>query len=174
MGELSDEDKLRMWVAIDKRSESEAQQLWGWVRELDRTARTLATHGKAAGPNTMTAFWIKLCGTLVEAGRYYDDMIGLMNPLSPTSSQNVKDVHAVRAVITAMRDALTEDQLIWLHYRRDVECHVWQTLYDLRAKDGKVQDHRKFELLGGKRLHARRHDASALHAGVIVARLCMG
>lgn len=153
MAELSDEDKARVWLAISERSEVKAQQLFNWVQELDRTARTLATHGKAAGVDTMTAFWIKLHGTLVEVARYYNDMCEMMNPLTPTSSRNVKDAHAVRAAIIAMRDALDEEQLIWVHYRRDVECHVWQTLYDLRVKDGKVQDHRKFDLLGGKRLH---------------------
>ena len=64
--------------------------MWGWVQELDRTARTLVARGKAAGVDTMTAFWIKLHGTLVEVGRYYENMCGMMNPLTATASANVR------------------------------------------------------------------------------------
>jgi hypothetical protein len=138
--------------------------MWNWVQELDRTTRTLAVHGKAAGPDAMTVFWIKLHGTLVEVGNNYEYLCGLMGPVTPTSSRDIRDAHAVRAEITEMRNALNEDQLMWVHYRRDVECHVWQTLYDLRVKDKKVQDHRKFELLGGRKMHVDEFNkrASAL------------
>jgi hypothetical protein len=151
--ELSEADKVEMWFAISDRAETKAQQMWNWVQELNRTAVTVAALGKAAGVDTITAFWIKLHGTLVEIGRYYEDMCSRMNPLTPTASRNVKDVHAVKAAITAMRDSLDEDRLIWVHYRRDVECHVWQTLYERRVHKGKIDRHREFALLGGKRLH---------------------
>ena len=59
----------------------------------------------------------------------------------------------------AARAALDEDERLWLHYRRDTECHVWQESYELQlGGKGRLKEERKFSLLGGKTLHVDEID----------------
>jgi len=67
-------------------------------------------------------------------------------PTPPTSAVG-RAVLTVRDALRAVRAALDEDDCIWLHYRRDTECHVFQDAYDLSVRNGKSKEQRRFELI---------------------------
>lgn len=162
MGELSVDDRERLKNAIVERSEIRAQQALQWVRELYRVAGELSARGTAAGVDTQSIFWIRLHGVLVEVGENYEDSCKLMAEYGVTTLSIGRHTLAVRDAIRAIRDSMDEDERLWVHYRRDTECHVWQESYELslRKKSGTLKEVRAFALLG-KELHVDDIDKRA-------------
>lgn len=149
---LSAPDTQRLKDAIYERSEIRAHQARQWVSELVRVSGTIAAQGTAAGADTITAFWIRLFGVLSEVGESYEYVCKLADDCGASDTPLARDGRMVRDALRAMRDSMDEDELIWLHYRRDCECHVWQKSYELgRTKNG-LKEKRGFDLLGGKEL----------------------
>lgn len=161
MGELSADEKERLKSAIYERSEIRAKQALQWVQELNRTAGELTSRGTAAGVDTTTVFWIRLHGVLVEVGGSYEYTCKLADDCGASSAKLAIDSRVVRDAIRSMRDSMNEDELLWVHYRRDTECHVWQESYELGRKKNGLKETRKFELLGGKELHVDDIDERA-------------
>ncbi|MGE0396461.1 MAG: hypothetical protein AB7T06_07065 [Kofleriaceae bacterium] len=64
-----------------------------------------------------------------------------------------RDSHVVRDALHAVRDSMSEDERMWLHYRRDVECHVWQDAYELNRRGNGLKEKRRFALLSGQEMH---------------------
>jgi hypothetical protein len=160
MGELSAVDRERLRAAIADRGDIHAQQALQWVQELHRTSSELAAHGTAAHADTRTVFWIRLLGVLVEVGESYEYLCKLADDSGAGATPLATDARAVRDAIRATIGSMDEDQRMWLHYRRDVECHVWQSSYELnRGKNG-LKETRYFALLG-KEMHVDEFDTRA-------------
>jgi hypothetical protein len=141
-------------MAIAERGETRAQLALQSVQNLHRTASQLASLPvamAAAAVDTQTVFWIRLHGVLTEVGDSYEYVCNL--------GSRDRDVLAVRDAIRALRAALDEDECLWVHYRRDTECHVWQDTYELGVgRRGGLREERRFALLGGKTLHVDEID----------------
>lgn len=147
---LSPPDTQRLRDAIIDRSEDRAEQARQWVSELVRVSRTVAAQGASA--DTITVFWVRLFGVLNEVAESYEYVCKLADDCGASHKPMAQDARVVRDALRAMRDSMDEDELIWLHYRRDCECHVWQKSYELgRTKTG-LKEKRGFDLLGGKEL----------------------
>jgi hypothetical protein len=65
--------------------------------------------GKDFDPTHAGVFWLRLYGVLVDLPDYLVDISGSAPAM---------------AAIEQVRAALSRDELIWTHYRRDAECHV--------------------------------------------------
>jgi len=184
MNPLSVPDTQRLKDAIYDRSEIRAQQAFQWVRELVRVSSTVATQGAAAGADTITVFWVRLFGVLSEVGESYEYVCKLADHCGASDEPLARDARVVRDALRAMRDSMDEDELIWLHYRRDCECHVWQESYALSRKKNGLKEKRVFGLLGDKELtvdefdkrasamlrkHGRSEAALAVHFAKLVA-----
>ena len=153
---LAPPDQQRLQDAIEDRSESRAHLARQWVRELGRTAEQVARDGSDSAVDTRSVFWIRLYDTLATLGEHYAFAAELGSRLAVS----------VRDAIAAAAGSLTDDERLYLHYRRDVECHVWQTYYELRSDSAnkKLVEYRQFALLCGQRIHVDEFDrrASAL------------
>ncbi len=161
MGQLSADEKERLKKAIYERSEVRARQALQWVQELVRAASELSARGTAAGVDTTTVFWIRLYGVLDEVGGSYERVCKLANDCGVGNSKLAIESRGVRDAIRAMRDSMSEDERLWVHYRRDTECHVWQESYELGRRKNGLKETRKFDLLDGKELHVDDIDARA-------------
>jgi hypothetical protein len=149
--QYSTSDRERLVTAIADRGDTRAQRALGCVQILNRTASQLASlPAAAAAVDTQSVFWIRLHGVLTEVGDSYEHMCNL--------GSRDRDVLAVRDAIRDLRGSLDEDELLWVHYRRDTECHVWQESYELQGAKGRLKDERKFALLGGKTLQVDEID----------------
>lgn len=161
MGELSAADRDRLRSAIMERGDTHARLAFQWVQELQRTSVQLSMRGKEAGVDVMTAFWIKLYGVLDEVGGHYEYAVKLADDCGAGATRMATDARAVRDALRSVRDSMNEDELIWLSYRRDVECHVWQDSYELNRKGDRLKERRGFSLLDGKVLTVDEFDQRA-------------
>lgn len=142
---LSTNDRQRLVTAITERAETRARLALQWVQILNRAVTRLTAAGGMEAVDTQTVFWIRLHGVLTEVGDWFEHTFSL--------GIRDRDIIAVRDAIRDLRAALDEDELLWVHYRRDTECHVWQESYELqRGGKGNLKEERKFALLG-KTLH---------------------
>lgn len=96
MGELSVVDRERLRSAIVDRSEIRAQLAHQWVRELNRVAVEIATKGTVASADTMTVFWIRLHGVLVEVGGSYEDICKIADDCGAANTPLARDSRVVR------------------------------------------------------------------------------
>lgn len=148
--QLSVNDTQRLTSAIVERGDIRAQLALQWVQTLERAARQLASAGGVMAVDTQTVFWIRLHGVLTEVGGWFDDVYDL--------GSRDRHVLATRGALHDLRAALDEDERLWLHYRRDTECHVWQESYELQlGGKGKLKEQRMFPLLG-RTLHVDEID----------------
>jgi hypothetical protein len=161
VAELPQEEKERLKKAIVDRGPTHARQALQWVQELNRTAGDLSRRGEAAGVDVMSTFWIKLYGVLDEIGGSYAFFVKYCEDIGAGASKMAIDARTMRDAIVAVRDSMSEDELIWLSYRRDVECHVWQDSYELNKRGDKLKERRGFSLLGDKVLHVDDFDQRA-------------
>jgi hypothetical protein len=141
---------------------------------LNRVTTEVVAHGRDVSGDTEMAFWIRLCQMLLELGAKYEFLGELLGP-QPHNAM-CRDTLAVRDAIRAVRDALDEDERIYLQYRRDTMCHIWQDSYELNARNGKLKEQRSFSLIG-QPLHVdefdRRVRAFLLKHGVDETRIAV-
>jgi hypothetical protein len=146
---LTQDEKERLTKAIFDHGDIRARLSLQWVQQLAYLSDKLAHEQSLPLPETQTAFWIRLHGVLVDLYKYYDDCHTLLagDPSLPPS-QIAHEVAQIRAELKAARDAFDDDEKIWIHYRRDTECHIWQDSYELTIHKGKLKEHRTIALLG--------------------------
>lgn len=143
-------DIVRLIAAIDERSEIRAEQVRIWVTRLRLAAGKLVT-APEPDPDVASVFWIRLYGVL-------DEMLGsykLFDGIATAQAQGLaRRACEVRDAILALKAEFTEDELIYIQYRRDVEGHVWQDAYELtgHVNQPKLNEDRKHPLLGNRRI----------------------
>lgn len=155
--------------------------LASWIGET-----LLAAERAASGsPEALSLFWIRLYGVLTDAADFvaltcsdaepYDGLCTF--PLARGRS----DASPLPAAMARLRALFDEDDLLYIEYRRHVECDPFQSRYrGYRNRQG-VSAHVPSALLGGRpitRDHAdaalarvlRKHDGCALRVGFALAR----
>jgi hypothetical protein len=160
MATLSPNEKARLKEAIFGRGEVRARLALQHVQILDRATNDLLVHARDTHPDTQTVFWIRLHGVLVEIGGFYESTGDLIGPMLVRPGTTAAHALNVRDTIRAIRDALDEDERIWLHYRRDTECHVWPESYELGVRNGKLKENRRFALID-QTIHVDEFDRRA-------------
>jgi hypothetical protein len=138
----------RLKDAIEERSEISAVRPRQWIASLSHTAQEL-TKG-SLDPSHATVFWVRLFGALDELTRYYANGLDLAGP--PPTVGLAALTYPVHQALGQLRALFTEDELIYIEYRRDTEAHVWQKGYELRGhvdQKALIED-REFKLLGSR------------------------
>jgi hypothetical protein len=105
-------------------------------------------------------FWVRTYGVLVEVRKVFEEKVKTLTEVAAASSQSaglglhpaiVLHQSWARALVDAVasvQSQLSEDELVYLEYRRMVECHLHQEPYDYRrAGDGSVIDRRRSNIL---------------------------
>lgn len=111
-----------------------------WIREACGYAEKVA--GGAASRAERSLFWIRTAGVLLDIGGHYRASL----ELTSAAFGELPDVLAIRLTqtlvdaIRALAEALPEDELRYLEYRRHCECHPRQSAYRARLnKDGSIK-----------------------------------
>lgn len=126
-----------------------------WVENLAELVQTLAHDGEVAPWPFMSVFWTRVHGVISEMRSDWltnfrqwgvDPATRVPNPGSPLELA----LETFRR-IEAVRDQLTEDELIYADYRRQTEGHPTQSSYSVRwsrGNGGQVVDRRGIPSLG--------------------------
>lgn len=164
----ADRNRLIFW-RIGRAGRPAATEL-AWVQSLlDAIAALAETHS----PPAATVFWLRLYGTVTEIREGYDttefdkraeteDANAASDPFE--DEMNARDSYyrdfaaAVHEQCTVLINEFTEDEVLYLQWRRDSEAHVTLDTYDLAAKKGPqgtavLYDERTHRLLGRRIKH---------------------
>lgn len=149
-----------------------------WTQSLKRSIDVLVT---VPTTDVATVFWIRLYGVLVEVRKGHEPAEVELSDSSPgkeeqTSSalseedQYYEDWAAeedeyfgglaadVLAACQALRSEFTEEELLFIQWKRDDEAHVLLDGYELQEQHGKLVLHRRKSILGRSVLQQRVRD----------------
>jgi len=150
---LSPEDRDKFVQDCCKQARIHVTQELQWVQDLDDVTEDLLRRGRDSP--WVGWFWVRLYGLLAEILTGYKGLIDtLVLPRGDSqllTRPEVRILLTIRNACQAIRDALTDDEVVLLDYERHCQCHVHQDGYRLRVKgknkDQLVED-RHFALLG--------------------------
>jgi hypothetical protein len=155
------EDRRRILEDIQKNGgDIWAGQFLGWLGDAARVTEAVAAMASQAlrHADTIAVFWIRTYGVLTDVRRAMErqrgTLVQLDGDLMPYARRTyLEPLNRIIELIEDIRAAFDTDELLWLEYRRNVECHPWQDKYRLRTKrDGSLDDERHHELLQGRRV----------------------
>lgn len=122
-----------------------AQQLAQWVGNTAWCADQLVEPSTAC-QSVAALFWIRLYGTLCDVRK------ALRRHQALHSDAGVPEDHLLAAAagaLDAITDNLTQEELLYIDYRRQVECHPVQDAYRLQLRnDGHLRDERRSSIAG--------------------------
>ena len=144
---LSEEDRQRLLQDIDQWCRIKAKLPLDWVRRLVELAEHLANPSASVQWHEANMFWIKLYGVLDELTAYYKNGMALTESV-PHISHIKEDLAPVYHRCLSVRQALSEDELLYAEYRRHTIAHIWQEGYSLKVAKKGLADKRKSALLG--------------------------
>lgn len=146
----------------------------------------VAERAASGSPEALSLFWVRIYGVLTDASDFIAltctggdeayDGLGMF-PLARGRS-DASPLPTAMARVSALFD---DDELLYLEYRRHVECDPFQTRYRARRNRQGVSAHVPSALLGGRPITRdqaeaafgrvlRRHDGCALRLGFELAR----
>jgi hypothetical protein len=116
-------------------------QLATWVSETLHAAERVAGVGMGDGVEVLPLFWIRLYGVLTDVADFVSLSLGVtveqagdglcMFPLA----REQRALSPLPMAMEQLRALLDEDDLLYVEYRRHVECEPFQTKY--RARRGR-------------------------------------
>jgi len=141
---LSEKDKARYLAATQQKGSVWGQQTLQWVRSAYLHALEVATKGQEASAAVTGMFWIRVCGVFTDIRPAIAKHVESLSTMGAGPEQPESITSQLRGLaqlclerIDAVKAALTEDELVYLEYRRHVEAHPWQNSYELRlGKNG--------------------------------------
>ena len=148
--DLSARDKARLFEDIQAKSgDVHAAQGGQWIREAHYYTQKIAAEGAAASPESRSLFWIRLSGLQEVRDRVEKQLKSFQEMMrdDPATEERLRPVYAEPArrlleSIDALWATLKDDELLYLLYRRDTECHPWQDSYRLRIGKEGLRDER--------------------------------
>lgn len=162
-----------------------------WINGLADAVRVLTSEGTNAPWPWSSVFWTRLLGIFVDLQSRYRETFAVAgidpatHAATPTSVLEWT-IETYRA-IEALRGVFTEDELIYIDYRRHAEGHPKQHAYAISLNNrGQIREGRRLEILGGRELpisdvqdtirrvesaHGSIHAAAVAFAGRIAAPL---
>lgn len=122
-----------------------------WVDQLAMDVLDLEKNGLKA--SRWTGFFVHLADALLALPRYFDELLEYFSALAKPSDHErslVFILHRARAILEEIHRAMTDEELIYVNYRRNCSCHIFQDDYrlDVSKKTGKVNEVRKERLVG--------------------------
>jgi hypothetical protein len=119
-------ERRRRLREIDRRTFVQSRQRMGWLVDAARVSKLVADGNTDLAP----VFWIRLCGILNEL---YDKLLKNHTLAVLTGAKPYSDIVEFLGAIESLAASFSDDERIYIQYRRDVECHPVQ---DNHASDG--------------------------------------
>jgi hypothetical protein len=135
--ELSADEKARLFSDILRNSRIIGHQMADWIRDTARVTQLVAN----SNTDLIPIFWIRLYGVLADVADQIDKVCD-----NPEHARQILATHEfaaalrVRNAITNIASVFNEDELVYLQYRRHVECHPLQNAYRIRVAGKAFQD----------------------------------
>lgn len=166
---MSPEDRRRLEQAREERSAIDREQLRQWVWNLLWASEQLQL--PQPRNEIATVMWLRLYATLTELPTYMREEIAWQEGLGDTDDTSFA-LAARRRIVAACEtflSAFSENERLYIHYRRDTEGHIWQDSYVLHPAQNQVElvEDRRYALLGGARL---RHDDVSTRVRALIRR----
>lgn len=117
-----------------------------WVITFALCMKRLRDPVSAVGEADVVLFWVRLWGIVVEFPGHFEASARVFGDLSPAQVERL--AHGARAVarwhhraapaVAEIRRRLSDDMLVYLEWRRHVECHTKQSAFmvQLNGKPG--------------------------------------
>lgn len=151
---VSDEQLRFMNESAERRqNDLDARLKCQWVENLEQVVQTLLREGDAAPWPFMGMFWVRLYGVLADLR---SEQVAFFRFLGVDPLTHVANAGSLLELgvetarrIEGVRQSLTEDELIYVDYRRHTESHPTQSAYNVRwsKKAGAVADRHRVHAL---------------------------
>jgi hypothetical protein len=147
------EAQIRFMNESAGQPETNSRLVCQWVENLAQIVETLDRDGEQAAWPYMAVFWLRLHGLLTEVRANYTQTFQTMeiDPATyvPNKGSVLEYVIAAWRRIEPVREAFTDDELIYADYRRHTEGHPTQRSYDVRMnRAGQINDRHGVPSLG--------------------------
>jgi hypothetical protein len=144
LGELA-----RLRLAVEEQAPVRAHQAKKWTGTLAYIAQRIAELGDKSDEAHHALFWIRLQQVLAELLPYCEESRSVHEQFGLHERAKLFAV-----VVDRCRDLaglFSEDELMWMQYRRDTEGHIWQESYEIGvkelAKGSKIKESRRYEVI---------------------------
>lgn len=150
---LAPTDRARVEKSIARSSRTSGRQLEQWTASAAIYASGVARSAGNEHAAFDGMFWIRAYGVLVEVRDHFAELDATVAGHQNEAPGGAVPIYrrwfaAILGAIAGARTALTDDELLYFEYRRHVECHIFQTQYNLRvARDGMVVERRRSNIL---------------------------
>ncbi len=163
---LTAEENKRLIRSYGYRADSLGKQLAQWVLTTARCCESLTVRGMEATEAESIVFLFRLYGLFDEIR---DDLTGKVKFTDDLSARGLLPQTLQHDAETKLKPALaavnkafalfSEDDLLYLQFRRDCEAHVWQDAYRLRMRGQK-------SLITTRRVFGVDWELDVLHARI--------
>jgi hypothetical protein len=133
--ELAPDDQRRLRAEIEANAGVLVpQQMLQWVGATLAVTERLAAE---ADPDAAVAsvFWIRLYGTLKDLAEVLSRHEMLTRAFAAPDSPDGAVLEGVMSLLAQLRAELSEEELVYLQYRRHVECHPFSMVPTALARD---------------------------------------
>ena len=133
-------------------------QLLAWISPSSRITNLMAS----GVTEVLPLFWIRLYGVLADIADFVEltmddlDDRSCMFPLARAGS----DTGPIRRTIAVLKALYTNDELLYIEYRRHVECHPMQSKYRSRRQRSGLPGHVPSALLDGAQVTVAEAEAA--------------
>jgi hypothetical protein len=139
---LTPEQNKRLIRSIVDHGNIASGQMLQWVRITAYYTEKVAKVGREATGAEFTVFWLRLYGLFQEVRANFAESLNTFEDasagkqVSPELLGHMDRLRISLAALAKAMELLSEDDLLYLKYRRDCEAHVWQDAYRLRVTRG--------------------------------------
>lgn len=113
-------------------------QMLQWVQDFAHTIARMGTNDSTDESALITVFWLRLYGVLVDLSGHAYVQIGKSIPGTPTPGTDWDILMHWIGSLEAVKNSLTENELLWAEYRRHVEAHVLQSAFEVQVDKRKL------------------------------------
>ena len=148
---LTAEETARLRATTEEQGPIRAHQAKKWAQAVAHIAESIAAKGDKDGAY-ISLFWLRTQQLLAELMPYCEESHALHERLG-LHERAAMFAHVVERC-QALKAIFSEDELIWLQYRRDTEGHIWQESYEIGVKGlgsgAKIKETRLYAVIDKK------------------------
>lgn len=137
-----------------------------WTADLVTTIQRLVTGTSTDSAALRVVLFLRLHGLFVDFTAHYRVAASIVQGATLPPTSDGASLRNVLESIDRMRETLSEDELLYLEYRRHVDAHIWQNSYDLQWNKKQAAAEVRFDSKVTRKNYNRR-DLNSRISGVI-------